>query len=192
MHHTEQLVYFDLCEGGFYSVTADISRHRYRQVNGCRISFQLEGIPLDLDPFRTLARSFDGDFAFFRPRSKRSVKKRPIAQLGAPIGAKALIVQEIGGHGSDHEDWVIGVVLDDPGDGLQSADRTKLGLPTQPLDRWICTLDSWHPISAPQKYKVRSIESAWTSDAVAIHARADWVDSVERALAKDVVPVFDD
>src|SRR5262249_50088356 len=77
IHHSEEFCYFDVCDGGFYTLTANISAHYDRSVRYTTLSFQLTGIPLDTDPLKELIRTFDiGEPCYFRPMKKKSVARK--------------------------------------------------------------------------------------------------------------------
>lgn len=56
-HHSEEICYLDRCDGGFYTLTANLAAHKIRQTTMAALSFQLEGIPLDAGPLLHLCRS---------------------------------------------------------------------------------------------------------------------------------------
>ncbi len=189
MHHTEQVVYADVCDNGFYSLVADVFVHEGRGVRNCRLSFQLTGIPLDLGPLQSLVETF-GDVSppFFRPRSDRAVATARTSAPHAPHAALALVVERIEGANQTTEDWVVGVVLPDPGEEFPVGSRPDLGISSEPPRTWLCRLKSWHPFSEPREYQYEVARSASTSDAYALEVMVDWANPDEY-LDDDVPPM---
>src|SRR5260370_416568 len=73
-HHTEEFCYFDICDGGFYSLTSSISASERRRASSTMLSFQLTGIPLNTGALKELSRTFDvSESCYFRPMERRSV-----------------------------------------------------------------------------------------------------------------------
>src|SRR5207244_10230920 len=76
IHHTEEAVYYDECEGGFYTIVASIDT-RNRWARSIDISLQLTGVPLDQGPLRRLHKALgvQGQ-AYLRPRVEKSVSTK--------------------------------------------------------------------------------------------------------------------
>jgi hypothetical protein len=98
-------------------------------------------------------------------------------QLEADLLLHALLVQPkpISESG---EEWVCGIVVENP---FRSRRRSAPdGLPEQLFDTdlLVCSLGSWHPLAWPkQRYYLRRIESAWSSDVLVVNVAADWHDT---------------
>jgi hypothetical protein len=56
-HHTEEFTYFDVCDGGLYTLTGSVSASEHRRVWQTSLSFQLVGVPLDTSPPRNVRRA---------------------------------------------------------------------------------------------------------------------------------------
>lgn len=176
-HHSEEFVYFEVCDGGFYTVSGSISAEETRHVMRCNASFQLIGIPLDPGSLQQLYRQFDvPSRGYFRPLVERSVTRErfdgriPLQVLGYII--------ELADQRWDEEDWVVGLLAANPfyGTDLQPPDDLA-----SDLDRTgviVCNLRSHHPLSKPQeRYELWSYERARTSDAHALRIVAEWWES---------------
>ena len=176
MHPTEQVIYTDICDNGFYSLTSDVFVHESRHVRNSRLSFQLTGIPLDIAPLQSLVEAF-GEIRppFFRPRSARAVTSARLTPPHLPQQALAYVVARE--EGSSADDWVIGVVLPDPGTELDAEGRIELGLSPEPHGPWLCRLKSWHPFSESRLYEYEVVRSASTSDIYALEVMVDWADT---------------
>jgi restriction endonuclease len=182
IHHTEQVCYVDDCAGGFYTFTADLDASASRRIRSGQLSFQLVGIPMDLEPIRNLCEAFDVRHeVYFRPRTERSVRNYPLRQLRAvPIKVIARVVAAIDAD-EPHRDggeWVVGIVIKNP--FLRSmefsADR-DFPVAIQDSECLVCTLGSWHYLKDPRRdYYLRNLEWAWTSDAAVVRPVADWRD----------------
>ncbi|MDA8217286.1 MAG: hypothetical protein M0Z94_06670 [Dehalococcoidales bacterium] len=176
LHHSEQAVYFDLCEGGFYTLTVYLYVGGAGQVRQARFSAHLPGIPLDLAPLREVARALDvDDQAYLRPLRRRLVenewrlpgrpiKLQPVAFLRAGAGA-----------------WVSGLVVENPffSANPYRAVRTPAG--SKPLgalhklERLVCGLGSWHLLDdAVDYYYLCGFETVRTGGALVVDLRADW------------------
>ncbi|RYF61218.1 MAG: hypothetical protein EOO27_02880, partial [Comamonadaceae bacterium] len=75
IHHTEEITYFDQCRGGgFYTLKAIISSDPSRVVRYCHLSFQLPGVPVEVEPIRHLQQQLDvATTQYFRPLTARAV-----------------------------------------------------------------------------------------------------------------------
>lgn len=193
-HHSEEFCYFDTCEGGFYSLTANISSHHDRSVRYTRVSFQLTGIPLDTDSLKELTRAFDvSEPCYFRPMKKKSVtRKRHLrASDRVPLEPIAFIAEKEDAFGTG-EELARGIVAKNPfyRPGSPMVERVPDWLPSHIFDSalLICGLRSWHPLSEPRpRYELWGCESARTSDAVIVRPIAEWPDR-EQGLTEDRAP----
>ncbi|MFK0160863.1 restriction endonuclease [Streptomyces sp. NPDC090493] len=176
-HHSEEFVYFEVCDGGFYTVSGSISAEETRHVMRCNVSFQLIGIPLDPGSLQQLYRQFDvPSRGYFRPLVERSViRERFVGRI--PLQVLGYII-EPADQRLDEEDWVVGVVAANPfyGTDLQPPDDLASDLDGSGVI--VCNLRSYHPLSKPQeRYELWSYERARTSDAHALRIVAEWWES---------------
>lgn len=180
-HHSEEFCYFDVCDGGFYTLTANIAAHYHRVASYTMLSFQLTGIPLDTGSLKELLRAFDvREPCYFRPMEKKSVTRKwhlrePDRVALEPI---TFIAQKEDVFNTD-EEWIRGIVAKNPFylPGSSLVERVPDWLPSHVFDSelLICDLHSWHPLSElrPQ-YELWGCESARTSDAVIVRPIAEW------------------
>ena len=183
-HHTEELCYVDECEDGFYTLVAQFSADGRSIVWRVELSFQLRGIPLDTGPYRELCAHFElSDPVYFRPRSERShtwghpprtSKLKVVKPLAYVVVPEKLVP------GDDDEEWVAGIVVDNPFfDGRSRSRRPPEWVPDMVARSGylVCALRSWHVLGNTKSvYELRNFESAWTSDALVVRATADWQD----------------
>ncbi|MFE2565912.1 restriction endonuclease [Streptomyces mirabilis] len=182
-HHSEQVSYFDTCQGGgFYTLTASISNHRSRKVYNCYLSFQLPGVPVDLQPIRHLFEQFDAAvFSYFRPLDSPAVvrhrpeKRVPLEVVGYVVSRSDLELEHA--HSSDvPTEWVTGLVAKNPHrseDGRSASEEWPGRVEESEL--LICALRSHHPLDDPKAaYHLYSWEYARTSEALALRPVADW------------------
>ncbi|WP_328912482.1 MULTISPECIES: hypothetical protein [unclassified Streptomyces] len=173
-HHSEEFVYFEACDGGFYTVSGSFSAEPTRRLARCNASFQLVGVPVDPGSLQQLYRRFDvPSRGYFRPLVEQSVTRH---RLAGSVQLKVLgYIVEPADHYWDKQEWVVGVLAANP--------YYKTGL--QPPDNWpddlarsgviICSLRSHHPLSKPkERYELWSYEVARTSDAHALRVVAEW------------------
>ncbi|MFI5825507.1 restriction endonuclease [Streptomyces rishiriensis] len=182
-HHTEQVTYFDTCRGGgFYTLTASIAAHRFRSVYYCHLSFQLPGVPVDLQPIRHLFEQFDAAaFSYFRPLSSPAVIRHhpeepvPLEVVGYVVSHSALEFEEAHPDSAPTE-WVTGLVVRNPHrgeDGRPASEEWPGGVEESEL--LVCALRSHHPLDDPKSaYHLYSWEYARTSEALALRPVADW------------------
>jgi hypothetical protein len=179
-HPSEEFVYFEACDGGFYTVSGNISAEPTRRVARCNASFQLVGVPVDPGSLQQLYRRFDvPSRGYFRPLVEQSVTRH---SLVSRVQLKVLgYIVEPPDHHWDKQDWVVGLLAANP--------YYKSGL--QPPDNWpddlarsgviICSLRSHHPLSKPkERYELWSYEVARTSDAHALRVIAEWWEVEEK------------
>lgn len=193
-HHSEEFCYFDKCDGGFYCLTANVSAHEDRSTRYAMLSFQLIGVPLDIEPLKELTRTFDSAYTcYFRPMNRKSLKRRwnlpePDQVSLEPV---AFIVEQDDIFG-DERDWVRGVVAGNPfyRPGSSLSERKPDWLPAHIFDSelLICDLRSWHPLSEIKpRYELWGCESARTADAVIVRPIAEWPDQ-EQESVDEVAP----
>ena len=187
-HHSEEFCYLDRCDGGFYTLTASLAAHSSRRASFVGLSFQLQGIPLDVGPMLQLCRSVGvHDGVYFRPRAEQSVKHHhgsPRLVDGVrPIAYLTSVEDEI----DDSTEWVTGIIVNnpfrdaDPGtprwsgpEGLQILQESEL---------LVCSLAHHHPLDdKPYAYYLRNIELATTSDVAVCRPVADWDQTSDPAV----------
>lgn len=182
-HHSEELCYFDEIEDGFYTLTASISADKRRSIWHAELSFQLVGIPLDLNPLRELCdRLGVHERIHFRPRGELSVDRGHPKRGGTKLRAVVPVAFVVASPDSEilgDSEWVIGIVVKNPF-------RLRHGSKSKTMPTWIphmlsdtqylvCGLRSWHAVDSHKSaYDLWMIESAWTSDALIVRAIADW------------------
>lgn len=185
-HHSEEFVYFEACDGGFYTVSGNVSAEPIRRVVRCNASFQLVGVPVDPGSLLQLYRRFDvPSRGYFRPLVEQSVTRH---RLAGRVQLKVLgyIVEPAERHW-DKQDWVVGVLAANPyyKSGLQPPDNWPDGLARSGVI--ICSLRSHHPLSKPkERYELWSYEVARTSDAHPLRVVAEWYEVREEM--KERVP----
>lgn len=178
LHHTEEVTYFDVCDGGFYTLTCDLSASKDRRARHTLLSFQLVGVPIDTSPLHHLCEAFEVRHSvFFRPREARSVEITPAGEIrDQSVAPVSLVVQE---DDRDGEVWVRGIVVQQPGfvpstEGRERGD-TWLGGHASDSQYLICDLRSWHPLGhLIDSYELHYYETAWTSEAQLVRVVADW------------------
>ena len=192
-HHSEEFCYFDQCDGGFYCLTSKISAARDRSATYTMLSFQLTGIPLDIEPFKELSRILDSGYScYFRPMKRKSVKKQfdPSEQYRMQLEPLAFIVEQDNVFG-DKRDWVRGIVAENPfyRPYTTLSERKPEWLPPYVFDSelLICELRSWHLLTEPKPYyELWGCESARTADAVVVQPIAEWAD--QEGLVGEIAP----
>ncbi|MEV4800787.1 restriction endonuclease [Nonomuraea sp. NPDC049421] len=193
VHHTEQVTYFDICQGGgFYTLTAEVSSCSSRLIRRCNVSFQLVGIPVDGYPLRHLFEQFNATAAgYFRPLTTRAVTRRR-SENNVPLKPVGYLVStdpfpndppETGSWRDDSpecrqvpREWVTAIVTENPFRKKSNLPMPKdWPRPTEDSELIVCALRSHHPLSKiPDAYHLDSWEHARTSDALAFRPVADW------------------
>ncbi|MGP3953489.1 restriction endonuclease [Streptomyces sp. 7N604] len=179
-HHTEQVTYFDTCQGGgFYTLTASIASHRSRAVYDCHLSFQLPGVPVDFQPIRHLFEQFDAaTFSYFRPLNSPAVVRHhpeqrvPLEVVGYVVSHSELDLPDSDGAPAE---WVTGLVVRYPhrGEARHLPDEWPGRVAESEL--LVCALRSHHQLHEPKEaYHLHWWEYARTSDALALRPVADW------------------
>lgn len=186
-HHTEQICYQDVCDGGFYTLTFDVDASSRRRVWHARLSMALEGVPLDQQPILELCRTFKVEQPlYFRPRTERVLSVMHIDRDDAgPLKVLAFIVEHQPWE-QESPDWVGGIVVQNP---FFRPDRSPdnriadqdLGCYLGQSEVLVCDLSSWHPLDTTcGPYRLRSCEWGRTSDALVVSVRADWERDADR------------
>ena len=181
LHHTEQVVYQDVCDDGFYTLLIDVAASEPRLVWRSDVSLQLSGIPLDLDPIRELCRTFDVQARTrFRPQTEK-VLNRVLLREGRSTEVKpvAFVVKEQSGLPPDRRFMVCGLVVENPYWARADHARGVVEAMPRPLEETeflVCDLLSWHQLGKNLKYRLEMCEWAGTSDALVARIVVDWMD----------------
>lgn len=181
-HHSEHATYFDVSDGGFYTLSMNMRASERGNLLYPHLSVQLQGIPLHPEPFRRLARSFDrDDQVYFRslttdaniqqlPRSKERIRLEPVAFL----------CRTTTGEDIDTRGWVTGIVVKNPFRGKRlhvKRTKTRVHIP-EALDSsalLVCSLRSWHELTDHiDYYYLWSFEFLHMYHAAILHPVADW------------------
>jgi hypothetical protein len=182
IHHTEELCYVDEVDDGFYSLTASISADKKRFVWRVELSFQLTGVPLYLESIQHLATElgFTGGL-HFRPRDSLSITRvhLPYDDRSLITEPKALVVNKSDSGFMRNEEWVVGVVIENPyrRGSARSNDELPEGVAgmLRESEDIVCSLRSWHSVSRGEvEYALQGFETSWTSDALLVRGIADW------------------
>jgi hypothetical protein len=191
MHHSETVTYIDTAGGGLYTLTAVVGRTRVDRVSMMTLSFRLPGIPLDPGPLQTLVRSLSvdaepyfrslGEPVASRVRLPPELRSRKLHAEALIVGNPAMAVS--GGDGESADEWVLGVVVENPFRGSitglrdvfsdQSGPLAELGRDNQFL---VCTLGSWHYLSERREYVIDFVETAQVGDRLLTRVHLDWFD----------------
>lgn len=178
-HHTEEITYYDVCAGGFFTLAANVASHKSRAVYHCNASFRLAGVPLDPNPIKHLHEAFNVTVAaHFRPLNAPTVNRHWASRddTVALEVAGFIIEHSAPDLGMDERDWVTGIVAKNP--YIRGADVSKPDNWPNHLDEselLVCSLRSHHPLDEPRRdYRLHGWELAWTSDALVARVVADW------------------
>lgn len=181
-HHSEEICYFDRCDGGFYSFTVVLSAHPIRQALAPSFSFQLQGIPLDNGPLLQLCRSAGiHDGVYFRPRTEPAlISYRDRASLVGDVKPVRFLATPAEAD-EPFDWWAVGVVIENP---FYRADG-KLGeefLPEMPAlirenEYLLCALRHYHPLDGRKlSYDLVRMEGTSTSDISIYRPLVDWTE----------------
>ena len=175
-HHSEEFVYFEVCDGGFFTVSGNVSAEASRRVVRCNVSFQLVGVPLDPGALQQLYRRFEvPSRGSFRPLVERSLTRQRL-DGGVPLEVLGYIVESPELRWDD-EDWVVGLLVTNPycDSDLEAPEDWPVDL--RDAGVIVCGLRSHHPVTQPREgYELWSYEVARTSDAHALRVYAEWLD----------------
>jgi hypothetical protein len=188
VHHTEEFCFFDVCEGGFFTLTGQIGADDRRQVWHLNVSFQLSGVPLDQGPLLQLCRLLDPPgVPLFRPRGESSVKDEHLSLRDRPRLEVLASVVQFDESDPDEPEWVTGLVVVNPYLGRRHPSWWPPALGD--LEVLQCDLRSWHPLGVEKRtYRLWSCSWAWTSDAIVVRPRADWDDPKSGGRRRRDVP----
>lgn len=181
-HHSEQFLYVDNCDGGFYTFHADLGAHRQRMARRASLSFLLDGVPLDPAPWQQLCRTLGVHEGLrFRPLDHPGVS----TVLFTPRHDRERVDVTVAGwivgndwrQDDDPEGWATGVLIANP---FHPGNATAIAPPEGAAsltegETLICTLKQHHPIADVQdNYFLSRIEWAWTADAFICSPQVDW------------------
>ena len=182
LHHTEQLTYADVCPEGFYTLSADLAADSESgRIWHPVLSFQLFGIPLDLDPLKRLAEALaPAAETYFRPRSSEAVQRAYLERRDRiELEVLAAIIEPAKLDLVHGEDWVLGLIARNPfheGEIEPETGSSDLDRLLAESEQLLCELGSWHPLGEARTYYLSSIEWARSSEALLICPRARWDD----------------
>ncbi|WP_460528068.1 restriction endonuclease [Flindersiella endophytica] len=183
-HHSEEVCYVDRCDGGFYTVTANVAAHEVRRTTMTGVSFQLQGIPLDTEPLLQLCRTLGAhDGLYFRPRAEKSIRRHLMSPTTIDIQPVAYLVSRDPDDRTPHAEWVTGVVVANPFRGISPAGQRGQTLLEQAgelasTEDLICDLIHHHPFGGSgYTYKLVGLDLSSTSHATVCRPFADWVRS---------------
>jgi len=179
IHRTEELTYYDRCDGGFYTLTAELDS-RAGEVSYAALSMQMAGVPFDQHPLEELCRTF-GVFAplFYRPRvNETSQDGASMLRDGSPLTPVALILHEDPDDSHDPH-WVCGIVAVNPlfRAGIESDDAGQLPWALRESQLIVCDVPDWHPVGERHTYRLQRCRWTETSDALIVRAVANWPSS---------------
>jgi restriction endonuclease len=184
IHHTEQVVYQDVCDDGFYTLMLDVDAYNPRLVWRSDMSLQLSGIPLDLDPIRELCRTFDVQARTrFRPRTDKMLGRVWLSNKSAEVKPVAFMVSERPERPPDRQSMVCGLVVKNPyyAEKHRNELADEMPRPVEETELLVCDLRSWHQLGKTLKYRLEMCEWANTSDALVARVVVDWLDPRDRA-----------
>lgn len=176
MHGSEQVVYFDRCDGGLYSLVLRVLTGDKPQIFESQLSVQLPGIPLDPSNTLMILRELGvDDGAVFRSLAGQQRMETAAFRLGeVPVEVVGQI-QSLDRH-VDSRTWIRGLIVRNPFRG-----RLRAKLPTESAhalgepELLLCSLSSWYTIdAAPRNFSIVRIEAVRTASAVAFRFVANW------------------
>lgn len=192
IHHTEEACFYDRCDGGFFTLTLDVSAGSERRIWHADLSFQLVGAPLDPTPFRRLQTVFETSAPlYFRPRNRESVATEFFPRELPDLECLGWVTYPDPIRDGADEEWASGVIVRNPFKRKRGSGRH--GVPEwwpavlDDTDTLICALRDHHPVTEPPAgYVFQRIESAKTSDAYVVCLVADW--NERRRARRDRAP----
>ncbi|WP_143082664.1 restriction endonuclease [Nonomuraea wenchangensis] len=205
-HHSEECCYTDVCDGGFYTLTANLAAHQSRLVSMVNLSFQLQGIPLDLSPLMQLCKAVGvHEAVHFRPLHSRSITRSERFPLRSQtdIEVVAYVVQ--------HDDfdllldpdrdaqstttmrpaeWVTGIVIRNPLFGKSAPAEMDPDLrPLQSSELIICNLAHHHPLGYERvTYYADRVECARSINAQLFAVSCNWNPADLQGRIRDLTP----
>jgi hypothetical protein len=178
-HGSEEFCYVDLCAGGYYTLSATIINSARRETRDVDLSFELQGIPLDVSPLLQLCRSLGiHDDAYFRPRDRKSRELlRLPSWMSVPITPVGFM--ETVGDVFDHDAvFVTGIVIENPFRSdrwRQSNERELVDRGIEASDLIICHLNDYHTLDGGDYvYRLTKVESTRTTRVRVFRPGARW------------------
>jgi hypothetical protein len=181
VHHTEQFCITDSLDGRLLVLSGDLSAREDRACYSMNLSFHLQGIPLDSEPFTHLADEVgDRGPTHWRPLDQRSVETIRFHRRGEgrdlDLVPVAFVVEE------DLDDphdpiWVRGLVIHNPFlEGTpDQVDPLLWPAGISKSELVVCSLRQWHPFGdTPERYELRAVEWANTTEFAVVRVIADW------------------
>lgn len=172
-HHSEEVTYFDHCDGGFYTLTGQVQGAKEGLVSYPQLSVQLAGVPADPTHWRELAQAFDlEDFAYFRPLAEPT-RRGDLHWAGEPVRLEASYFLKSGG-------WISGIIAKNPFSDTDYQDNAatpddRLPRALRRLELVVCALASHHRVNErAANYFLSGLwwtRTAWASIA---YVQADW------------------
>lgn len=184
VHHTEQFCIDDSLDGRLLVLSGDLSAGDERVCRSVNISFHLQGIPLDPEPFVHLAEAIgDAGPTHWRPLGERSVRTAALPRRDDlalnPVG---FVVEE---HEEDVDPvWVRGIVIANPfGENApEGVDALEWPGGIRDAELVVCSLGQWHPWGdVPERYELRTVEWANTTEFSVVRVVGDWRGELVRA-----------
>jgi hypothetical protein len=180
IHRAEELTYYDVCEGGFYTLTADLDS-RDGSVEHAQLSIQLAGVPLDHRALDELCRTFEVLAPpYFRPRDRDyELHGTAVIRDEVELTPVAVVLQE---DPDDPDDplWVCGIVAPNPVPDIARTDtdgRPAFPAQMRETELLVCSVRDWHPLSQKHTYTLQRLQWTYTSDAAIVHAVCNWPNS---------------
>ncbi|MFJ9517949.1 hypothetical protein ACIRPK_06735 [Kitasatospora sp. NPDC101801] len=169
---TESIVWYDRCDGGFYTIGADVSLGDQRRVTWCGISFRLIGVPLDPTPFQHLHTRFGArGRGWFRPLTEQPVERYGTWRPGAVLEVVGSIVQD--GESPAGRGWVVGVVARNPFHATGAGVPEGWPLRAGEDGLLLAALRDHHPAGEPEReYRLYGWELVRSSDVAVLRVVA--------------------
>jgi hypothetical protein len=194
-HHSEEICYVDHCDGGFYTLTANLAAHKSRRTTLVGLSFQLQGTPLDTGALLQLCRSVGvHDGLYFRTRMGESVVRQPARTTVEKVQVVGLLTEITHDGDFPSVEWVTGIVIVNPyrqGSDIRPPEKLPDGLQILgDSEHLVCGLVQHHPLDDKRyAYHLQGFEHASTSDATVCRPIADWEPIDPVPSAEDQPPV---
>ncbi|MEV7629388.1 restriction endonuclease [Actinoplanes sp. NPDC089786] len=190
-HDSEEFLYTDVCDGGFYTIAATISTHHSRQVRSVNISFQFQGHPLDTRPLLELCNTIGvHENLYLRPRESESVTilqmQRKDIRADSILG---LVTKPESDPRFDFSHWVIGLIVKNSffaGQEAPPAETQRQLRILEDTELLVCNLSEHHPLDSKKyDYYFQRFEYAQTSDGPVISISANWREFEEATSSSD-------
>lgn len=176
-HHSEEFMYVDRCDGGFYTITGALDSQKNRTARYVNVSFQLSGVPVDPMPMLHLCRSLGvHEGLHYRPREAPSLGR--VRGLQVPItGAPSNWVTYDDAFDPTTGPWASGIVVPNP---YHQEGELAAQLP-DPLtalannEMLVCSLSDHHLADRhPTQYWLTGFDYARSSDGLICRPIANW------------------